>query len=451
MAPLSFWRCQRRVCGADDSESERLSDERCRAIAVLAEIDLNRGQSDRARTLATEAFERDRAELSDFARARLHMALAAVDERGGSLTSARAALSRAASSGSVCAIMSAHIEARRAMCLAREGRTTEATRTLAAAEAAAREVDAVGVSDELRRCRALISARCGDMGGASAILREVVDRRRGFGDEIGALQAEIDLAQMLQRRGELAAAAELATACYRSASRRGLGGLAARARLISAAIELAELRVTEARRQLDELREDGAVDATLRSDITNMLALADAWSSKPAGLPTDTDGVRDDIDRGMLSSQISLAKGDSAAALHSVCNVAVRAERAGRSAVMTEALALVARLQLARGDRAAATAAASRAAREALSCGLTAARADALLVLSALAREDGEVTSAAVYAQDVAALAAEAGLSLQRLVAAQAMEVIADGDVARAREATEAQSAAAATMSHVRH
>jgi hypothetical protein len=318
-------------------------------------------------------------------------------------------------------------------------------------------VDAVGVSDELRRCRALILARTGDTIAATQQLRELVERRRERGDEVGALEVEIDLARTYERRGELASAAELAAACTASALRRGLRGMAAQSRLVSAAIDVAELRLAEARKQLESILADSAADEIVRQDAAVLANLVDAWSREPsatarhvsAASPAVVDETRDEIDQGKLAAQLALAAGDSAAALDAVRTAAVRAERAGRMADMAEALALVGRLQLARGDKASAMAAASRAAREALSCGLTRTRTNALLVLSALARDEGDVSAAAVYAQDAASLAGAAGLSLERLVASQAMEVIADGDDARASEATEAQSAAAATMGEI--
>jgi len=209
------------LCASDDAN------ERCAAAAELTEIELRRGLGERAEALAAGAFQRDRAAIDEDTRARLHVALAAVEQHFGRVTAARAALSRAASSGRLDADLTALIEARRAGCLAREGRVSEAEAAIAEARTAAREVDAVAVADEIRRQDALVAARRGDLLAATEVLTRLVASRRQRGDECGALEAEIDLARVLSHRGQLAAASELAAACRASANRRQLAGLAA--------------------------------------------------------------------------------------------------------------------------------------------------------------------------------------------------------------------------------
>ncbi|HUH03375.1 MAG TPA: ATP-binding protein, partial [Kofleriaceae bacterium] len=338
---------------------------RCRAAAALAEIELLRGDRARAEHLAAEAFERDRAAVGDEVRAILHLAMAAIEQHAGRITAARAALSRAASSGGLDPSIAALIEARRAHCLAIEGRLTEAEKALLEAEQSAREVDAVAVADEIRRISAIVRARRGELSRASAILEQLVVRRRQRGDEVGALCAELDLSAVLTRRGELAAASELATACRSTASRRKLAALEGRAIAACAAIDLAELRVDDASAALTKLCADerGTLSADIRAEATALLAQARAWVGAAAPATSESTDLLDEIDAGMATMLTALAAGDSGAALDAANGVAVRAERAGRSAEVADALALVARLQLARGDRAAAGAAATRAAR----------------------------------------------------------------------------------------
>jgi hypothetical protein len=65
------------LLSADEPEA------RCSAAAVLSGIELRRGAWERAQSLATEAFQRDRAQIADDTRARLHLALAAVEFHAG--------------------------------------------------------------------------------------------------------------------------------------------------------------------------------------------------------------------------------------------------------------------------------------------------------------------------------------------------------------------------------
>jgi len=141
-----------------------------------------------------------------------------------------------------------------------------------------------------------------------------------------------------------------------------------------------------------------------------------------------TDEVRDEIDRELAVAQVALAAGDIGTALDTARSVAARAERAGRTGDLAEALVVLARLELARGDRAPATAAASRAAREAAASGLVRPRCQALLALAALARDDNDVSAASAYARDAADLAHAAGLPVERLAATGALDAIAGGD-----------------------
>jgi len=429
-------------------------DERIRAVAVQVELELLRGSPSRAAELAGAIFERDGADLDDTSRSRLHLAMARIDAFEGRVSSARAALSRAQgafragrAAGIAAVELSALIDARRALCLAREGRLSEARQALDTAEATAREIDAVVIADEVRSCRAQVALRRGDTDCAAAILREQVQVRRGRGDEVGALIAEIELAEALLRRGEAVLASELAQAALGSASRKKLGHLAARAELVLAGIDLIELRVDAARTALERLAQTTALDAHSRALAAVLAAEARAGAGFRTGAvdaarAAGADEVRDDIDRELAAAMAALAGGDVAIALDAARTVAARAERAGRAAELAEALVVVGRLELARGERTAAKAAAARAAREAAQAGLVRPRCQALLALAALARDDGELAAAAAYARDASDLAAGAGLPVERLAANAALDAIAGGE-ARA----DASSGSAATMS----
>lgn len=414
---------------------------RCHAAAALVELELARGDVDAAERVAVSAFERDRAVVRERTRAVLHLALAAVEEHAGRLDAARAALTRAASSGRLGPELTALVEARQAMCLAREGRLAEAEAALAEAECAAREVDAALVADEVRLCRSLVAVHRGELQQASETLRALLVARRQRGDEIGALRAELELGRVLLRRGKILRAAEIAAACRASALRRGLRGLVLAAELIDAAIDAAEMRLDRARDRLQAIADDRAADAELRAEAAQLLGVVRAQAaarhtSDAALAPTEIAGMRDELAAMLARAHLALACGDSSAALDGAREVAVRAERAGRRAEVADALALVARLALGRGDRRGAAAAAARAESEARAAGLDGARAGALLVLAALAQELGNTAEAAAHARAAMELAEAAGLSIERLVAAEAASAITGQGNPRAASAT---------------
>jgi tetratricopeptide (TPR) repeat protein len=446
-------------------------DERCRAAAALVEIELACGDADAAEILATGAFERDRAAIAESVRARLHMALAAVYTHAGRISAARAALSRAASAGSPGADLAAHIEARRGVCLAWEGRLSDAEAALVQAERTAREVDAEAVADEIRHCRSLVAMRRGDLVEATELLHQLVTKRRQLGDEIGALAVEIDLARALVRRGEIARADELIAACTGAAARRGLHGLLASARLCSALIDMTELRLDAARAELASIAVHPGASAVDRAEAAALGLLARACQrdevvtqdrARELAGEFDTELARaldtqlalaaercDDIDASRARAHLFFMRGHAEGALGQACATIARAERAGRRAELAEALALSAHLLFARGDKAGAAAAATRAAREARRCGLTAVRLRALLVLAAVAREEGDARTAIAHVTEVAETAATAGLSIERLVAAEAAEVIHGGTASHPGQTEDGhvRSTARATMS----
>jgi hypothetical protein len=123
-----------------------------------------------------------------------------------------------------------------------------------------------------------------------------------------------------------------------------------------------------------------------------------------------------------------LAAADPGTALLLARQNAGRAERAGRSADMAEALALVARLQMARGERAAAGAAAERALHESRQLGLSRIAVDSLLVLASLARQASDGALATSYIEEAVTLATQAGLPVQRLAAGHALAAITSGN-----------------------
>jgi hypothetical protein len=265
--------------------------ERTRALAMLAELELLAGAPDAAAAhLATlGAITVPGSAAEPLARARAHLATARLDEYQGRVAAMRSALARAhgaCKSVPVCleaSELSAIIDARRAIGLAREGRLVEAATALDAADAAARDLDAVAVADEVLAARALVSRRRGDSTTAAALLHEVVRARRERGDELGALRAELDLAELEIVRGQPALAAELASAALASSVRRELGHLAARGSAVVAAIDLLELRLDAALPRLEELHGQPALDAASAANVAVLLATARALSGQRAG------------------------------------------------------------------------------------------------------------------------------------------------------------------------
>jgi len=406
--------------------------ERVRAVAVLAELELLAGAPDTAE--AHLASITDLTAADALSRARVHLAAARVDEYQGRVAAMRSALARAngaCKSVPVCleaSELSAIVDARRAIGLAREGRLVEAAAALDAADSAARDLDAVAVADEVLAARALVSRRRGDSAAAAAMLQEVVHARRERGDELGALRAELDLAELEIVRGQPALAAELASAALASSVRRELGHLAARGTAVVAAIDLLELRLDAALPALEELHGKPTLDASSAAHVAVLLAMARAYSGQRAGAIELAQNAgaesRDELDRRLAAAEVGLATGDVTLALELARDTAVLAERAHRTIELASALVIVARLELARGDRANARAAATRAAREAHAAGLVRARVHALLALSALARDDDDPASAVSYARDASDLAMAAGLPVERLVAHAALDAI---------------------------
>ena len=407
--------------------------DRARAVAMLAELELLAGKPEAASAqLATLG---DLSAAEPLARARVHLAAARLDEYEGRVAAMRSALARAhgaCKSVPVCleaSELSAVVDARRAIGLAREGRLVEATTALDAADAAARDLDAVAVADEVAAARALVARRRGDSATAASLLQDVVRARRERGDELGALRAELDLAELEILRGQPAIAAELASAAMASSVRRELGHLAARGGAVVAAIDLIELRLEAALPRLEELNGQPALDAASAAQVSVLLATARALSGQRTGAVELAQNAgaesRDELDRRLAAADVALAAGDVGVALELARDTAVLAERAHRTIELASALVVVARLELARGDRGNARAAASRAAREAAAAGLVRVRVHALLALCALARDDDDASSAVAYARDASELALAAGLPVERLVAHAALDAIA--------------------------
>jgi len=410
--------------------------DRARAAAMLVELELLAGKPDLAS--AQLAALGDLSAADPLARARVHLAAARLDEYEGRVAAMRSALARAhgaCKSVPVCleaSELSAIVDARRAIGLAREGRLVEAATALDAADSAARDLDAVAVSDEVLAARALVARRRGDSATAAALLQDVVRARRERGDELGALRAELDLAELEILRGQPAIAAELASAALASSVRRELGHLAARGGAVVAAIDLIELRLEAALPRLEALHGLPALDAASAAQVAVLLATARALSGQRTGAVELAQNAgaesRDELDRRLAAAEVALAAGDVGLALELARDTAVLAERAHRTIELASALVIVARLELARGDRGNARAAASRAAREAASAGLLRVRVHALLALCALARDDDDASSAVSYARDASELALSAGLPVERLVAHAALDAISGAE-----------------------
>ncbi|MDB4957844.1 MAG: transcriptional regulator, CadC, partial [Myxococcales bacterium] len=364
--------------------------ERMRAVAMIAELELLAGNPDAASAHLGQLGDVPNAD--PLARARIHLAAAKVDEYAGRVAAMRASLARAhgaCKSVPACleaSELSAIIDARRAIGLAREGRLVEAATALDAADTVARDLDAVAVADEVLAARALVSRRRGDAGGAAAVLHDLVRARRERGDELGALRAELDLAELEILRGQPSLAAELASAALASSVRRELGHLSARGSAVVAAIDLLELRLDAALPRLEELHGKPALDSASAATVAVLLATARAMSGQRAGAVELARNAgaesRDELDRSLSSAEVALAAGDVGLALELARDTAVLAERAHRTIELASALVIVARLELSRGDRGNARAAATRAAREAAAAGLVRARVHALLALA---------------------------------------------------------------------
>src|SRR5262245_21288693 len=406
--------------------------ERARAVAALAELDLLGGKPEAAAALLANLGDLSAAD--PLARARVHLAAARVDEYLGKVASMRSALARAhGACKSVPACLEASelaaiVDARRAVGLAREGRLVEAATALDAADAAARDLDAVAVADEVLAARALVARRRGDSASAASLLHDVVRARRERGDELGALRAELDLADLEILRGQPALAAELASAALASSVRRELGHLAARGGAVVSAIDLMELRLDAALPRLEGLNGQQALDAATAAQVAVLLATARALAGPRQGAVELAQNAgaesRDELDRRLAAAEVALATGDVGVALELARDTAVLAERAHRTIELAAALVIVARLELARGDRGNARSAATRAAREAAAAGLVRVRVHALLALSALALDDDDPASAVAYARDASELALTAGLPVERLVAHAALDAI---------------------------
>ena len=417
--------------------------QRARAIARLVEIDLLRGDAAAARVRVDDTLHEP---LPSDARAWLLVALARIEDHEARPSAVRAALTRAAgalAAGTEGEEQAAIVEARRAASLALEGRLAEARTALDEARRRAGGLDAIAVAEEVAESRALLDALRGDCEGAAARLTAVTLARRARGDELGALGTELTTAELELRRGDVARAAELASAARGPLVRVHLTALAERAELILAAVDLAEVRLDRARATLDRLAASTALPAAARIRAAQLAAEARALSGQRGGTidaARNAGAADDELGRDLAEARVATVAGDIGRALAASRRVAAAAERAGRAADLAEALVIGCRLELAKGERAGARAQASRAAREAAAAGLVRSRTHALLALASLARDDDDVGAAATYARDALELAQKAGLPVERLAATVALDSLTGGDP----EAGAASGAAAA-------
>src|SRR5665647_1451559 len=86
-------------------------------------------------------------------------------------------------------------------------------------------------------------------------------------DRLGALRAELDLAELEIMRGQPSLAAELSSAAMASSVRRELGHLAARGGAVVAAIDLLEFRLDAALPRLEELHGQPTLDAASAATV----------------------------------------------------------------------------------------------------------------------------------------------------------------------------------------
>lgn len=405
--------------------------DRARAIATLVELDLDRGDRAAARARVEDTLHEP---LGPEARARLLVALAAVEEHDGNSSAVRTALTRA---GGALAASAAHEElvaivtARRAAALVAEGRVAEARAVLDDAHRQAGALDAVAVAEAVAEARIALDTLRGDREAAIARAGGLTRARRARGDELAALRLEVATAELEYERGDVARAAELAHAARAPLSRAGLIGLAERAELLLAAVDLAEVRLERARPVLERLATSTALPARAQVRAAQLAAETRAAAGLRAGA---VDAARnatpsdDELARDLCEARIATVAGDIGRALTASRRVAAAAERAGRAADLAEALVIGCRLELAKGERAGARAQASRAAREAAAAGLVRPRCHALLALASLARDDDDAPASSIYARDALELAQRAGLPVERLAATVALDSLTGGD-----------------------
>jgi hypothetical protein len=417
--------------------------DRARAIAALVELDLARGDRTAARARAEDSLHEP---LGPEARARLLVALAAVDDHDGDPSAVRTALTRAAgalAAGASDEELAAIIVARRAAALVHEGRVAEARAVLDDARLRAGALDAIAVAEAVGESRIALDTLRGDREAAIARGSALTRARRARGDELAALRAEVATAELEYERGDVARATELAHAARGPLTRAGLIGLAERAELVLAAVDLAEVRLERARPVLDRLAGSSALPARARVRAAQLAAEARAAAGQRGGAvdaARDAAPGDDELARDLSEARVATVAGDIGRALAASRRVAAAAERAGRAADLAEALVIGCRLELAKGERAGARAQASRAAREAAAAGLVRPRCHALLALASLARDDDDLPASSIYARDALELAQRAGLPVERLAATIALDSLTGGDP----EAGAASGAAAA-------
>jgi hypothetical protein len=417
--------------------------DRARAIAALVELDLARGDRTAARARAEDSLHEP---LGPEARARLLVALAAVDDHDGDPSAVRTTLTRAAgalAAGASDEELAAIIVARRAAALVHEGRVAEARAVLDDARLRAGALDAIAVAEAVGESRIALDTLRGDREAAIARGSALTRARRARGDELAALRAEVATAELEYERGDVARATELAHAARGPLTRAGLIGLAERAELVLAAVDLAEVRLERARPVLDRLAGSSALPARARVRAAQLAAEARAAAGQRGGAvdaARDAAPGDDELARDLSEARVATVAGDIGRALAASRRVAAAAERAGRAADLAEALVIGCRLELAKGERAGARAQASRAAREAAAAGLVRPRCHALLALASLARDDDDLPASSIYARDALELAQRAGLPVERLAATIALDSLTGGDP----EAGAASGAAAA-------
>ena len=216
--------------------------------------------------------------------------------------------------------------------------------------------------------------------------------RRERGDELGALRAELDLAELEIRARPPALAAELAQAALGSSVAASSATSPRAAELCVAAIDLLELRLDAALPRLEELHGQPALDAPSAAPVPPCCAAERAPPAASAPAPSSSRRTparesRDELDRRLAAAEVALAAGDVGVALEPRATPPSSPSAPHRTIELAAALVIVARLELARGDRGNARAAATRAAREAAAAGLVrAARPRAARAVRARAR-----------------------------------------------------------------
>jgi hypothetical protein len=340
----------------DDVDDAR---DHARAVAMLAELDLLAGNPTGAAAHLASLDGEDGAE--PLVSVRLHLATAKLADYEGRVAATRTALALAEDTckkAPVCVesfALSVTVATRRAALCGREGRLADAKRVLYAASNAAATLDVNSVAEEVVEAQALVARQRGDREVAASLLQELVNGRRERGNILGALSAELDLAELEAVCGRSTRAAELASRAIAQSVGGGLDHLAARAQAILAAVELIEDRIDVALPRLEQLVGSPALNAEAAAQVVMLLAIARVLSGQRIDVVelvrSASAESRVVIDQRLVAAEIALEARNVAAVVGIAHDTALLAREALQMVELVSAL-VVARHALVRPDHA---------------------------------------------------------------------------------------------------